>query len=56
MEITGTFKHRKIDLVTEGFDPARLSDPIYFLDPAKDRYTPLDGAAFDRLKHGDIRL
>jgi fatty-acyl-CoA synthase len=56
MEITGTFKHRKIDLVTEGFDPARLSDPIYFLDPTKGLYAPLDGAAFDRLKHGDIRL
>jgi len=56
MEITGTFKHRKVDLVTEGFDPARLSDPIYFLDLAKGLYAPLDGAAFDRLTHGDIRL
>lgn len=56
MEITGTFKHRKVDLVTQGFDPARLSDPIYFRDPAKGRYLPLDAVTFDRIVTGEIRL
>jgi fatty-acyl-CoA synthase len=27
--ITGTFKHRKIDMVAEGFDPAKVKRPLY---------------------------
>ena len=56
MEITGTFKHRKVDLVREGFDPAKLSDGLYFRDPEKGRYIPLDISAFERIKAGQIRL
>src|SRR4029077_12252917 len=32
IEITGTFKHRKLELVRDGFDPARIRDPIYWFD------------------------
>jgi fatty-acyl-CoA synthase len=56
MEITGTFKHRKIDLVREGFDPATLSDPLFFRDPEKGHYVPLDASAFERIESGQIRL
>ncbi len=56
MEITGTFKHRKVDLVKEGFDPACLSDPIYFRDPTRGTYVPLDAVAFERISDGTIRL
>ena len=56
MEITGTFKHRKVDLVKEGFDPAQLEDPIYYRDPEKACYVPLDPIAFDRIANGEIRV
>ncbi len=56
MEITGTFKHRKVDLVKEGFDPARIGDPIYYRDPEKSCYVPLDPIAFDRITRGEIRV
>ena len=56
MEITGTFKHRKVDLVKEGFDPAQLEDPIYYRDPEKSCYVPLDAIAFDRVANGEIRI
>ena len=56
MEITGTFKHRKVDLVREGFDPAKLSDRLYFRDPEKGRYVPLDVGAFERIESGQIRI
>ena len=56
MEVTGTFKHRKVDLVREGFDPAKLSDRLYFRDPEKGRYVPLDLAAFERIEAGQVRL
>ena len=56
MDITGTFKHRKLDLVREGFDPAQLSDRLFFRDPEKGRYVPLDVSAFERIESGQIRL
>ena len=56
MRITGTFKHRKVDLVKEGFDPKSLEDPVYYRDPEKACYVPLDSIAFDRIANGDIRI
>ena len=56
MEITGTFKHRKVDLVREGFDPAKLTDRIYLRDPEKGRYVPLDPGRFEQIESGQLRL
>jgi fatty-acyl-CoA synthase len=56
MEITGTFKHRKVDLVREGYDPHKLSDRLYFRDPEKGRYVPLDVPAFERIEAGEVRV
>jgi len=56
MEITGTFKHRKVDLVKEGFDPRRLSDPVYYRNPEDGRYVPLDAESCDRILRGEIRV
>ena len=49
MEITGTFKQRKIELVKEGFDPAAITDPLYWYDPATAQYERLDVAALCRI-------
>ena len=56
MEITGTFKHRKVDLVKDGFDPKGVEDPIYYRDPERGGYVPLDALAFDRIAQGEIRV
>ena len=56
MEITGTFKHRKVDLVREGFDPARIADPLYFRDPEKGAYVPLDPGLYERIQSGQVRI
>ena len=32
IEITGTFKHKKVDLVKEGYNPHDVSDPLFFID------------------------
>jgi fatty-acyl-CoA synthase len=56
MEITGTFKHRKVDLVREGFDPSKISDPLYFRDPEKGCYLPLDLGTYERIQAGQIRV
>jgi fatty-acyl-CoA synthase len=55
IEITGTFKHRKIELVKEGFDPAAVSDPLFFLDGERG-YLPLDAALYDRIVSGEQRV
>jgi len=34
MDTTGTFKYRKVDLVADGFDPAKTTDSIYVRDKA----------------------
>ncbi len=41
MEITGTYKLKKADLVKEGFDPSFINDSLYWLDPSDTRYKPL---------------
>lgn len=56
IEITGTFKHRKVDATKEGFDPTRVADPLHFLDSKEGRYVPLDEALHARIQSGQIRL
>ncbi len=56
MEITGTFKHRKVDLVKEGYDPASLADPLYWLNPENKRYEVLDVDTHQRLVGGAIKV
>ena len=52
MRTTSTLKHQKVDYRTEGFDPARVSDPLYFLDG--DRYIPIDSETFARIQSGEL--
>ncbi len=56
LEITGTFKHRKVDLVRDGFDPETVKEPIYFADPEQRSFVPLDDELFTRIREGKLRL
>lgn len=56
LEITGTFKQKKQDLIDQGFDPATVNDPLYVVDAAAGCYVPLDRASYDRIAAGAIRL
>lgn len=56
MQITGTFKHRKVDLVEQGFDPDRISDQLYFDDPEAGAFVPLDRALHERIASGTVRI
>ncbi|XP_049648790.1 long-chain fatty acid transport protein 5 [Accipiter gentilis] len=42
LEITGTFKQCKGNLVKEGFDPNVIKDPLFFRDDKKKSYVPLN--------------
>jgi fatty-acyl-CoA synthase len=56
IEVTGTFKQRKVDLVADGFDPDRISDPLYFDSPEEGHYVRLDRELFTRINDGKMRL
>jgi fatty-acyl-CoA synthase len=56
LEVTSTFKQKKGDLVRQGFNPGRTSDPIYFSDPKSKSFVRLDTGLYQRIENGDIRL
>ena len=55
IEITGTFKYRKVDLVAEGFDPDRINEPL-FVREAGGTFRPLDADLFRQICDGSLRL
>jgi fatty-acyl-CoA synthase len=55
IEVTGTFKHRKVELVKEGFDPAVIANPLYFLDGERG-YVKLDPELHGRIVRGEQRV
>jgi fatty-acyl-CoA synthase len=56
IEVTSTFKQKKLSLAHQGFDPAQITDPIYFNDPQKQAFLPLDKPLYDRIVSGKVRL
>jgi fatty-acyl-CoA synthase len=56
LEITGTFKLRKQDLLSEGYDPGKVSDPVFIDSASQGAYTALDGALFRALQEGRLRI
>ncbi|MGQ2991276.1 MAG: long-chain-acyl-CoA synthetase [Brevundimonas sp.] len=55
LETTGTFKYRKVDLVADGFDPARVGTGLY-LRGGKNGYQRLTPAAYEQIASGVVRL
>ncbi|XP_037657858.1 long-chain fatty acid transport protein 6 [Choloepus didactylus] len=56
METTETFKLQKFHLTEEGFNPSRISDPLYFMDNLKKSYVPLTKELYDQIMLKEIRL
>ena len=56
LEITGTFKQKKVDLVSEGYDPGRTADPLYFDDRRSAAYTKIGADFAGRLAAGEYAV
>jgi len=56
IETTGTFKYRKVDLVRDGFDPAKIEQQLYFDNPEEFRYVPLTAELYARIQSGAFKL
>lgn len=55
LETTGTFKTRKMDLIADGFDPAKVKDPLFFHDPKKG-YVKLTRGVFEKISAGTVKV
>lgn len=56
METTGTFKLKKLQLVEEGFNPLKISDPLYFMDNLKKSYVPLTQEIYNQIMLEQLKL
>jgi fatty-acyl-CoA synthase len=56
IEVTATFKPKKQDLIRDGFDPARVGEPIFFDDRKRAGYMPVDASVHEQLTMGALRL
>ncbi|XP_078572756.1 long-chain fatty acid transport protein 2-like isoform X1 [Branchiostoma floridae x Branchiostoma japonicum] len=56
IDVTGTFKQKKVASVEEGFDPRQVVDPLYFMDSISKTYRPLDQDLYDRIVKGEVTV
>jgi acyl-CoA synthetase (AMP-forming)/AMP-acid ligase II len=56
LSTTSTFKVKKVDLQKQGYDPARVQDPLYLLHPEQDAYVALTPELYAAISSGRLRL
>ena len=56
MEVTGTLKQRKAAMAEDGYDPARVADPLLVRDDDAATYVPLTREALAAIAAGRFRL
>jgi fatty-acyl-CoA synthase len=56
VDLTGTFKYSKTDLIRQGYDPTGSQDALYFDHPESGAFVRLDEQLYDRIQCGGIRL
>ena len=56
LDVTGTFKPKKMELVAEGFDPRRVQEPLFRVDRAGGVYRRVDADFVDAIAAGAITL
>jgi fatty-acyl-CoA synthase len=56
IEVTSTFKQKKLDLVKQGFDPSLTADAIYFNDAERRAFVRLDMPLYTRICAAGVRV
>ncbi|XP_077988604.1 long-chain fatty acid transport protein 6-like [Glandiceps talaboti] len=56
LDMTGTFKYTKTDLMKEGFDPSIVCDAIFVMDSNSQTYRLLDSDVYKSITVGAARL
>ncbi|XP_071757571.1 long-chain fatty acid transport protein 2-like isoform X2 [Centroberyx gerrardi] len=55
LAVTGTFKQMKVKLAEEGFNPAVITEPLFYLEDSKG-YIPMTQEIFSSIAEGRLRL
>lgn len=55
-DTTSTFKFKKTNLVKAGFNPANISEPIYFANPTTDSFERITPEIYTKIIEGGVRL
>ena len=55
LDTTGTFKPRKMDLVADGYDPAKIKGPLYLRD-SKKGYLKVTKGVFEKIAAGAVKV
>jgi fatty-acyl-CoA synthase len=56
IDLTGTFKYSKTELIHQAYDPEACDDALYFDHRETDAFVPLDKELYRRIHDGAIRL
>nr|DBA31658.1 TPA: hypothetical protein GDO54_007451 [Pyxicephalus adspersus] len=56
IEVTGTFKQYKMELVKEGFNPDAIKDPMFFLDEKVKSYIPMNNRIYQDILEKKLKL
>jgi len=56
IEVTGTFKYKKTDLVKDGFDPSVVKDQMYYASTSENDYIDLDANVFKKISDHEMKL
>jgi fatty-acyl-CoA synthase len=56
IDLTGTFKYSKTELIRQAYDPEACNDALYFDHNESDAFVPLDRELYQRIHDGAIRL
>jgi fatty-acyl-CoA synthase len=56
IDVTGTFKYSKTELISQGYNPLASGDALYFDSLEAEAFVPLDNDLYDRIQSGGIRF
>ncbi|EDW60625.2 long-chain fatty acid transport protein 1 isoform X1 [Drosophila virilis] len=55
IDLTGTFKLRKVELQQQGFNPAAIEDELYYAQP-NGSYAPLTQSIYEQIQRNELRF
>lgn len=56
VDMTGTFKMKKVDLQKEGYNPSIVKDKLFYMDGRTEKYVPLGIEEYEKIVSGQMRL
>jgi fatty-acyl-CoA synthase len=56
IEITGTFKHKKVELRNDGADPSKSDDKVYYYDSPNSTFSLLTPDVYSKIVKGEVKI